>query len=123
MDAAGEDEQTRTAFKLVQQDKVDVYIVHWQGRFSGQETAIASALQFRLVPSQLLRLGVCPMRLYSALLGIWNPDHLDKNWQIGTYVSVQCTDMYVNVYEVTYRHEHVCTCYKHVHIYTDMYIP
>ncbi len=53
---------------------------------------------------------------------IWNPDHLDKNWQIGTYVSVHCTDMYVHVYEVTYRHEHVCTCYKHVHIYTDMYI-
>jgi hypothetical protein len=29
---------------------------------------------------------------------IWNPDHLDKNWQIGTYVSVHCTDMYVHVY-------------------------
>jgi hypothetical protein len=30
--------------------------------------------------------------------------------------------MYVHVYEVTYKYEHVCTCYIHVHTYTDMYI-
>ncbi len=48
---------------------------------------------------------------------IWNPDHLDKNWQNGTYVSEHDTDMYINVHAFTYRHEHVCTWYVHVHIY------
>jgi hypothetical protein len=28
----------------------------------------------------------------------WNPDHLDRNWQIGTYVSEHGTDMYVHVH-------------------------
>jgi hypothetical protein len=48
---------------------------------------------------------------------IWNPDHLDKNWQNSTYVSEHGTDMYVDVYEVTYKHKHVCTWYVHVHKY------
>jgi hypothetical protein len=55
---------------------------------------------------------------------MWNPDsdHLDKNWQIGTYISVHSTDMYVHVYEVTpYRHEHVLVCLVHA-IMIYMYI-
>jgi hypothetical protein len=48
---------------------------------------------------------------------IWNPDHLDKNWQNGTYVSEHGTDMYIDVHAFTYRHEHVCTWYVHVHKY------
>jgi hypothetical protein len=34
-------------------------------------------------------------------LFIWNPDHLDKNWQNGTYVSEHGTDMYVHVQTVS----------------------
>jgi hypothetical protein len=38
---------------------------------------------------------------------IWNPDHMDKNLQIGTYSSVHgtesTTDMYVHVYEIMYK--------------------
>jgi hypothetical protein len=48
---------------------------------------------------------------------IWNPDHLDKNWQNGTYVSEHGTDMYIDVHAFTYRHAHVCTWYVHVHKY------
>jgi hypothetical protein len=32
---------------------------------------------------------------------IWNPDHLDKNWQNSTYVSEHGTDMYVHVQTVS----------------------
>ena len=38
---------------------------------------------------------------------IWNPDHLDKNGQNGTYVSEHATNMYVHVLTVTYKPEHV----------------
>jgi hypothetical protein len=38
---------------------------------------------------------------------IWNPDHLDKTGQNGTYVSEHATDMYVHVLTVTYQPEHV----------------
>ncbi len=55
-------------------------------------------------------------------VSIWIPDHLDRNWQIGTYVSEHGTDMYVHVHEFTYSCEHVCTWYIHVHEYTYMYI-
>ena len=60
------------------------------------------------------------MSLY--MVYIWNADHLDRNWQIGTYVSEHGTDMYVHVHEFTYSCEHVCTWYIHVHEYTYMYI-
>jgi hypothetical protein len=32
---------------------------------------------------------------------IWNPDHLDKNWQNSTYVSEHDTDIYVHVHTVS----------------------
>ncbi len=55
---------------------------------------------------------------------IWNPDHMDKNWQTGTYVSEHGTYMYLHVYvhKFTYNYEHVCTWYIHVHIYKYIYI-
>ena len=53
---------------------------------------------------------------------IWNPDHMDKNLQIGTYGSVHGTDMYVHVHVIMYKYKHVCTYYVHVHKYTYMYI-
>ena len=65
------------------------------------------------------------MQVYAILSSyIWNPDHMDKNLQIGTHDSVHGTDMYVHVYEIMYKYKHVCTCYVHVHHdkYTYMYI-
>jgi hypothetical protein len=43
---------------------------------------------------------------HCSLQFIWNPDHLrlDKNWQIGTYVSEHGTDLYIHVYVFTYSH-------------------
>jgi hypothetical protein len=41
---------------------------------------------------------------------IWNPDHLNRIWQIGTDVSEPCTDMFVLVQECK-----TCTCLYHVH--------
>ena len=56
--------------------------------------------------------SVCPLWQH-----IWNPTHLDRIGQNGTYVSEHGTDMYIDVHELTYRHEHVCTWYVHVHIF------
>jgi hypothetical protein len=43
----------------------------------------------------------CPLPLLAA---IWNPDHMDKNLQIGTKGSVHGTDMYVLVYDIMYKY-------------------
>ncbi len=53
---------------------------------------------------------------FNLKFNIWNPDHLDKNGQNGTYVAEHGTDMFVHVHKVTYNSEHVCTCYVHVQI-------
>ncbi len=40
---------------------------------------------------------------------IWNPTHLDRIRQNGTYVSEPCTYMSVQVHTSSWIHEHVCT--------------
>ncbi len=53
---------------------------------------------------------------------IWNPTHLDRIWQNGTYVSEPCTYMSVHVHTSSWIHEHVCTWYIHVHVPTHLYV-
>ncbi len=53
---------------------------------------------------------------------IWNPTHLDRIWQTGTYVSEPCTDMYVHIYTSSWFHEHVWTLNIHVHPLTHLYV-
>ena len=42
---------------------------------------------------------------------------LYQGYRIPDDVSEHGTDMYIDVHELTYRHEHVCTLYVHVHIF------
>ncbi len=49
---------------------------------------------------------------------IWNPDHMDKNWQNCTYVSEHGADIYVHVQTVSWNLKHVCTCmYMDINMY------
>ena len=53
---------------------------------------------------------------------IWNPTHLDRIWQNGTYVSEHGTDKYVHVYASSWIHARVCTWYVHVHDVMHLYV-
>ena len=57
-----------------------------------------------------------------AVTVIWNPTHLDRIWENGTYVSEHGTDMYVHVYASSCNHERVCTWYVHVRDVMHLYV-
>jgi hypothetical protein len=49
---------------------------------------------------------------------IWNPDHLERIWQTGTDMYIQCTDMYVLLHTM---YVHVYTMYTQICNCTDVY--